>query len=174
MSPSAGEQMFYLEPRAERCLFTAAPAAVSPRPGGRGRGEAAGAGGGCGGPEVPRAERPPTSPSAGEGLLPPSRSVPLPDGRGRGEAAGAGGGCGGPEVPRAERPPTFTSASEQMFYLEPRAERCLFTAAPAAVSPRPGGERPPTSASAGEGPLPRHRLESGDSISLAYTGAEYR
>jgi hypothetical protein len=40
-----------------------------PLPDGRGRGEAAGGGGGCGGPEVPRAERPPTSASAGEQLF---------------------------------------------------------------------------------------------------------
>jgi hypothetical protein len=45
-----------------------------PLPDGRGRGEAAGVGGGCGGPEVPRAERPPTSASAGEG--PPASSGP--------------------------------------------------------------------------------------------------
>ena len=44
-----------------------------PLPDGRGRGEAAGVGGGCGGPEVPRAERPPTSASAGEGSLAPRK-----------------------------------------------------------------------------------------------------
>lgn len=49
-----------------------------PLPVGRGRGKAAGGGGGSGGPEVPRAERPPTSASAGEGPPAPSETLRAP------------------------------------------------------------------------------------------------
>jgi len=48
-----------------------------PLPIGLGRGEAAGGGGGCGGHEVPRAEKPPTSASAGEGLPAIPENLPV-------------------------------------------------------------------------------------------------